>query len=160
MLLLFFFSYAGPLSKEELQAAHEKGFVRPIGSGPLPHVRRWPQELVAWSDGDPRNIARLKSFYITNPGSVEFLYTDAEVGDCLKNNWPEDFQSPIRSLLEEIFTTFRESLKGNKTHKGRTEVSHTEIIKVLEDWLKEHSELGRKYSANHQEFEDTRSAKV
>ncbi|KAN0094579.1 hypothetical protein V8E55_002866 [Tylopilus felleus] len=58
----FFFSYAGPLSRGKLQAAHEKGFVRPIGSGPLPHMRRWPQEFACWANGDVRVIAPLKSF--------------------------------------------------------------------------------------------------
>ena len=42
----------------------------------------------------------------------------------------------------------------SRTH--RSEVSHVQFIKVLDDWLEKHSELGRKYSENHPQFEDTR----
>ena len=78
------------------------------------------------------------------------------MSDCLSNNWPKDLHSPIRDLLAEAFTVFRKSLG----HEGRTEVSHAQFIKVLDGWLEKHSELGRKYSENHPEFEDTRSVEI
>ena len=158
VLLLFLFSYAGPLPKGVLQDAHEKGFVRPIGSGALPHMRRWPQELVAWADGDPQTIARLKLLYLWSPDGIEFLCGNSEIRNSLKNNWPEDLQSPIRSLLENTFALFNKST--NATPGKRTEVSHAQFIKVLDDWLENHSELGRKYSENYPEFEDTRSVEI
>ncbi|KAN0081270.1 hypothetical protein V8E55_008894 [Tylopilus felleus] len=143
VLLLFLFSYAGPLPKGVLQDAHEKGFVLPIGSGALPHMRRWPQKLLAWADGDPWHIAASKFFYIWSARGVQCLCDNAEISDSLRNNWPEDLRSPIRDLLSEAFAVFRKTLIGNQE---RTEVSHAQFIKVLDDWLEKHSELGRKYS--------------
>ena len=157
VLLLFLFSYAGPLPKGVLQDAHEKGFVRPIGSGALPHMRRWPHKLAAWADGDPRNIASSKLLYIWSADGVQSLYDDAEISDSLGNNWPEDLHSPIRDLLDEAFGVFGKSVIGRQV---RTQVSHAQFIKVLDDWLEKHSELGHKYSENHPEFEDTRSVEI
>ena len=43
--LPFFFSYAGPLSKKELEHAHEIGIIRLIGAGRLSHMRNSPKGL-------------------------------------------------------------------------------------------------------------------
>ena len=48
VLLLFFSSYAPPPpSKEELLAADTQGFVHPLGSGRLAHMRRWPADYTS-----------------------------------------------------------------------------------------------------------------
>ena len=81
VLLLFFFSYAGPLPKADLESAHEKGFVRPIESGCLPHVRHWPQQFIDWADGSAGTVGRSKSCHISSPHCVKFLLQDDEVGN-------------------------------------------------------------------------------
>lgn len=162
VLLLFFFSYAGPLPKEMLQAAHENGFVRSTGSGPLPHMRRWPPKFNDWADGDAQAVSDSKLLQIMSRNGLKWLDGDIEARDCLKNNWPEDLEVPIRTLLNDAFKVFRESLKGGTTPGERTEVSHAQFTKILDDWLEQHSELGRKYSQNHPpaELEETRLAEI
>jgi hypothetical protein len=153
VLLLFFFSYAGPLPKTELENAHEKGFVRPIGSGRLPHTRSWPKKYAEWADGDPQAIGKCKAFDIWSPNGPKYLDESAELRDCLKNNWPEDLHHPIRSLLLSTLTVFKDSART--TPGGRTEVSHTQFINILDQWLVAHSELERAYS-NCPDFKDSR----
>ena len=160
MLLLFFFSYARPLSKKELQAAHEKGFIRPVGSGPLPHMRHWPEKFANWADGKAEDIGKSKAFDIWDPFAGDVLVDGPELNDCLNDNWPEDLHPAIKSLLKESFETFNQSTQYTALKRKRTEVSHAQFIKILDDWLKKHSELGRKYLANHPVFEDTRLTKV
>ena len=144
VLLLFFFSYAGPLSKTELKGAHEKGFVRSIGSGRLPHVRSWPKKYTDWADGDPLAISEMKSFYIWGRDSINYLVASADLQDCLKNNWPEDLHLPIRDLLRSTFTAFKRSTQG--TFENRVELSHGEFITILDNWLNTHSALEQGYS--------------
>lgn len=136
MLLLFFFSYAGPLSKTELEIAYNNGFVRPIGSGRLSHMRSWPKQYADWADGDPRIIAYSKAFYVGNPDGPGDLLDSTELRDCLRDNWPEDLRQPIRSLLQLTFTTFVSSMKG-----GHPEVSHAQFITALDEWLVTYSAL-------------------
>ena len=155
VLLLFFFSYAGPLPKADLESAHERGFVRPIESGCLPHVRHWPQQFIDWADGSAGTVGRSKSCHISSPHCVKFLLQDDEVGKCFKHNWPEDLQSPIRSLLENSFKAFRKSMQGGTTPEGRTELSHDKFVQVLDDWLEEYSGFEDEYS-NCPGFENSR----
>ncbi|KAF8545731.1 hypothetical protein OG21DRAFT_1502172 [Imleria badia] len=154
VLLLFFFSYAGPLPKKDLEDAHEEGFVRPIGSGRLSHMRSWPNKLAKWADGDPQDISQLKYFCILHDEGVTDLVDSVEAKVCLQNNWPEDLQCPIRSLLEDTFTAFRKSTKA--TPGRRTEVSHAQFIRILDEWLVNHSGLELKFS-NCPDFKDSRS---
>ena len=144
VLLLFFFSYAGPLSKTELKGAHESGFIRPIGSGRLAHMRSWPKKYTDWADGDPMAVAESKSFYLLSPDGIGFMVVSAEFQDCLKNNWPEDLHVPICHLLQSAFTAFYRSTI--RTHGKRTEVSHAEFITILGDWLNTYSALEQGYS--------------
>ena len=67
VLLLFFFSYAGPHPKTALENADEQGLVRTIGSGRLPHMRSWPKKYADWADGDPKAIGKGKAFDIWDP---------------------------------------------------------------------------------------------
>ena len=157
VLLLFFFSYAGPLPKAELERAHENRFVRHTGSGRLPHMRCWPQKLADWADGEADDIALAKYFHVGSSEGLDFLDENIEVRDCLRDNWPANLQSPIHSLLDDAFEKFRESRKGGKTLRERTEVPHDKFIKVLDVWLIEHSSLEDEYS-NCPDFKDPRLA--
>ncbi|KAF8546006.1 hypothetical protein OG21DRAFT_1491683 [Imleria badia] len=150
LYVLFFFSYAGPLPKKDIEDAHEKGFVRAVGCGRLSHTRSWPEQLAKWADGDPLEIVKSKSYYIFYSEGAMDLIDSAEVKDCLQNNWPEALRHPIRSLLRTAFVAFRKSVKG-----GRTELSHAQFISKLDEWLVKYSELEHKYS-NCPDFKDPR----
>ncbi|KAG8221297.1 hypothetical protein J3R82DRAFT_1463 [Butyriboletus roseoflavus] len=146
VLFLFFFSYAGPLPTSQLEGAHEKGFVQPIGSGRLFHMRNWPKKFADWADGDPQVIAHSKSFHIWNPHGAADLIQSAEIKDCLRNNWPEALHRPIRSLLQSTLKAFRKTMKGGATVGGRTELSHAQFINILDKWLITYSALEQEYS--------------
>ncbi|KAF8120777.1 hypothetical protein EV363DRAFT_1367778 [Boletus edulis] len=152
VLLLFFFSYAGPLPKTELENAHDNGFVRPIGSGRLPHTRSWPKKYAVWADGEAEAVGHSKGFGIQNANGARYLDESAELRDCLNNNWPEDLHAPIRNLLWETLTAF-----GESTHRTgrRTEVSHTRFISILDKWLVTHAELEHEYS-NCPDFKESK----
>lgn len=153
MLFLFFFSYAGPLSRKDLGDAHEIGFVQPTGSGRLSHMRSWPSKFADWADGDPLRTSESKYFcimYPEDPRGAQTLVDTAEVKDCLQNNWPEALRRPIRSLMKSAFGAFRKSIKG-----GRTELSHAQFIDILDEWLVKHSGLEHQYS-NCPDFKDSR----
>ena len=146
VLLLFFFSYAGPLPKAELECAHENGFVRPVGSGSLPHMRSWPKKFADWADGEARSVGLSKAIHISTTDGLEFILQDDKVGDCFRDNWPEDLQSPIRSLLKDAFAAFRTSIQGSAALGGRTELSHDKFVKILDDWLQKYSGFEAEYS--------------
>lgn len=86
VLLLFFFSYAGPLPKTRLEHAHNNGFIRPMGSGQLPHMRNWPKKYADWADGDPQVIGKLKALDIMDLFCEGIPAESPELGDCLQNN--------------------------------------------------------------------------
>ncbi|KAF8434997.1 hypothetical protein L210DRAFT_3506323 [Boletus edulis BED1] len=68
VLLLFFFSYAGPLSVSELCEADEAGFSQFIGSGRPSHMRNWPTKYAGWDDGETETIAAQKYAAIATLG--------------------------------------------------------------------------------------------
>ena len=146
MLLLFFFSYAGPLSDSELRKADEAGFVQSIGSGRSSHMRNWPKTYANWADGDPQDIGRHKHSDISSIEGVTRIIQSAEFADCLDNNWPEELHLPITRLIEDSFGTFFSSTLRTIFRKSRTEVSHAEFIDTLETWLDEYSDLEDKFS--------------
>ena len=139
MLLLFFFSYAGPLCNAELHKADENGFVQSIGSGRPSHIRNWPIEYADWADGKPRNIAKQKQSTIIDPDVVESL----EFTHCLKNNWPDELHRPITHLIQASFKIFS---KSAAVTVSRTEVSHAGFINTLDKWLDTYSGLEDKFS--------------
>ena len=144
VLLLFFFSYAGPLSKTELKDAHESGFVRPTGSGCLAHVRSWPKKYADWADGDPMAVVASKSFYIWFPRGIDYLVGTVNFQNCLKNNWPEGLHLSICDLLRSAFMAFQRSTRG--TLENRVELSHGEFITILDNWLNTYSALEQEHS--------------
>lgn len=116
-------------------------------------MRTWPGTFADWADGNPLRIAKLKFYHILHSDGVgDLVDSEKEVKDCLQNNWPEDFQSPIRSLLEVTFTAFRDST--DKTPGRRTEVSHAQFVKILDEWLIDQSGLEDEHS-NCPNFKDS-----
>jgi hypothetical protein len=146
VLLLFFFSYAGPLSASELRKADETGFVQSIGSDRPPNIRHWPKGYADWADGDPEKIGAQKHYRISSLGGVMRIIQSPEFVDCLQNNWPEELHLPITHLIEASFRTFFNSMLRTGFRKSRTEVSHAEFIDTLDKWLDLYSDLEDKFS--------------
>ncbi|KAG6378999.1 hypothetical protein JVT61DRAFT_13290 [Boletus reticuloceps] len=142
VLLLFFFSYAGPLSASELCKADEAGFVQSIGSGRSSHTRNWPKKY-GWVDGETEAIAAQKYSAITISHGVRRIIKSTEFVDCLENNWPEELHDPICDLIHASFTIFHRSTAANRS---RTEVSHADFVSMLDEWLNLYSHLEDKFS--------------
>ncbi|KAH7888985.1 hypothetical protein F5I97DRAFT_776327 [Phlebopus sp. FC_14] len=51
VLLLFFFSYGGPLPKDELKEADDRGFTQVPGLGRAKNTRDWPAMFLPWRPG-------------------------------------------------------------------------------------------------------------
>ncbi|KAF8445012.1 hypothetical protein L210DRAFT_3531725 [Boletus edulis BED1] len=145
VLLLFFFSYAGPLSASELRQADEAGFVQPIGSGRPPHMKNWPKKYAGWADGETETLANQKFSAITDLDGVTDILLSAEFVDCLENNWPRELHDPICDLIEGSFTIFYNSTLRTAAKRSRTEVSHAEFVRTLDAWLDVYSDLEDKF---------------
>ena len=146
VLLLFFFSYAGSLSDTELRTADENGFVQPVGSGRLRHMRNWPRKYAEWADDDTENIAGQKKVAIATYDGVTELIKSPGFVNCLDNQWPKELHTPIRNLILSSFTIFWESTLRTPAKGSRTEVQHAEFVKTLDMWLDERPDLEDKYS--------------
>ncbi|KIJ21028.1 hypothetical protein PAXINDRAFT_6805 [Paxillus involutus ATCC 200175] len=145
VVLLFFFSYAGPLSKEELRIADTRGFTQPVGSGRLTHIRGWPPKYAGWADGKMQDVAESKDSRLGTEHSGKARLESAEVKHCLQQNWESGLHDGIRVLLFSLWTLFAESRILLTSHLLRTQVAHDDFIDVLDRWLK-------KYGGNEQEF--------
>ena len=155
VLLLFFFSYAGPLPKTQLDEAHKKGFVQTTGSGRLSHMRNWPKKYANWADGDPQAIGRSKAFDIWDPFGETILIASPQLENCLTNNWPQALHSSIKCLLVDSFKEFGQSTQHTASKRRRTEVSHAQFISILDKWLVTNSAVEHEYS-NCPEFTGSR----
>ena len=144
VLLLFFFSYAGPLSKEELLAADTQGFVHPLGSGRLAHMRRWPEDYIFWAEGQIHRVASSKDSDLNGRKGAHRLVWSAHVQQCMATNWPgEELQRAILLLLGECWQMFINSRRCTAIGLGldNTNVSHGEFIRLLDRWLAEFVDL-------------------
>ncbi|KAN0081264.1 hypothetical protein V8E55_008888 [Tylopilus felleus] len=153
-------SFLCPLPKRCFKLLTKTDLFDPLGLSLYPIRGVGPQSSTIGPMEIHKAVSDSKLLQILSRNGLKWLDGDIEVRDCLKNNWPEDLQVPIRTLLNDTFKVFRESLKGGTTPGERTEVSHAQFTKILDDWLEQHSELGHKYSQNHPELEDTRLAEI
>ncbi|KAF9241401.1 kinase-like domain-containing protein [Melanogaster broomeanus] len=145
VVLLFFFSYAGPLSKEELRTADNGGFAQIPGSGRLSHLRRWPDTYAMWAEGPFRVIANEKNAALATQDCPERLIRSAEVRICLKDNWPTGLHAAIGTLLVTLWDLFVHNRLTSGFDVARTQVKHSEFVGCLDEWLAE-------YSAEEEEF--------
>jgi hypothetical protein len=107
VVFLFFFSYTGPLSKEELRDADARGFVQPTGSGRFTHTRRWPDVLEKWSDARQMyTIAQHKDANLATQDGVTDLLNHPEVKHSLRQNWASGLQEDIKRLLFPLWRLF------------------------------------------------------
>ncbi|KIJ06380.1 hypothetical protein PAXINDRAFT_20428 [Paxillus involutus ATCC 200175] len=148
VVFLFFFSYTGPLSKEELRDADARGFVQPTGSGRFTHTRRWPELLETWSDARKMYpIAQHKDSNLATQAGVTTFLNHPEVKHSLRQNWASGLQEDIKRLLFPLWRLFANSRISISPGLSlpRTEVEHQQFINVLDKWLK-------KYGGKEQEF--------
>jgi hypothetical protein len=138
VVFLFFFSYAGPLSKEELRDADTRGFVQPTGSGRLTHTRGWPSKYVKWADVNLLVATEGKDSRLGTEANVKRFLRSAEVNDCLKQNWASGLHQGIRRLLSSLWWLFACSRISPGLNLPRTEVEHEQFINVLDKWLKKY----------------------
>ena len=144
VLLLFFFSYAGPLSEAELLAADARGFVHPLGSGRLPHMRRWPPNYALWAEGDMNLVALTKDSGLNMANGGLKLVRSRDVKECIAENWPgEVLQRAIKLLLMKCWNMFIDSRRSSDALLSleRTKVSHRQFIELLDWWLLEYVHL-------------------
>ncbi|KAF9235302.1 hypothetical protein BU15DRAFT_78134 [Melanogaster broomeanus] len=139
VMLLFFFSYAGPLSKEELRAADDRGFVQLLGSGRLSHMRSWPKKYRQWADEKLSDIAAQKDAALTNAARLDALMRSPEIRNCLKDNWDTGLCKGIETLLFSSWALFLESRSTGWQIAPRTQVKHGQFIGVLDAWLEKFS---------------------
>ncbi|KAF9230793.1 kinase-like domain-containing protein [Melanogaster broomeanus] len=146
VLLLFFFSYAGPLSKEELRAADHGGFVQVHGSGGLSHMKSWPEKYAKWADEKLADIAAKKDSALTTRTRPKELIRSAEVRNCLKYNWDTGLHRSIQAILLWSWKLFAESRSATLLFARRTQVKHGEFVGVLDKWLEMFSADEEKFS--------------
>ena len=146
VLILFFFSYSGPLSKQELQDADKHGFVQPLGSTRLGHMRPWPETYISWTKGNMHRVGLRKGRHL----DMQDGRFTIELKICMDKNWPvEELQYAIRFLVtvcRGMFANGRRS-SGGEPSAPLTRVGHREFIRSLDWWLKEFGELEEKYSS-------------
>ncbi|KAI5994154.1 hypothetical protein EDD15DRAFT_843099 [Pisolithus albus] len=100
VLILFFFSYKGPLEEDELKSARARGFTQPVGPGWLPHVTAWPPVFQRWASGSLWEIL-VHKHYVSDPSSTaDFVedcapYLQSRAGLCFLF---KDAKSPIVNL--------------------------------------------------------------
>ncbi|KAF8838531.1 hypothetical protein BDN67DRAFT_1070668 [Paxillus ammoniavirescens] len=147
VVILFFFSYAGPLSKEELRDADTQGFVQPTGYGRFTHTRSWPDVLATWSDGRTfYHIAQCKNATLGSQAGVSAFLNHPEVKNCLRHNWASGLQDGIDSLFLSLWTLFSDSRVSTGKCLTRTEVTHDDFIWILDEWLAKFHEIEQKFS--------------
>ncbi|KIJ21025.1 hypothetical protein PAXINDRAFT_6802, partial [Paxillus involutus ATCC 200175] len=146
VVFLFFFSYAGPLSKEELRDADTRGFVQPTGSGRFPHMRRWPNELKIWAGRNLHTAAVWKICGLGRDDCGEDLIDSAAVMNCLRQNWASGLHEGIRTLLLSLWTLFAHSRVSGGLPLSRTEVMHDDFIGILDQWLEAFRETEQEFS--------------
>ncbi|KIK83441.1 hypothetical protein PAXRUDRAFT_35479 [Paxillus rubicundulus Ve08.2h10] len=144
VVFLFFFTYAGPLSKEELRDADIRGFVQPTGSGKLIHRRDWPPKYAEWANVGFAAQGK-DSMLGTRVGVKEHLRS-AEVKNCLKQNWASGLHEGIKGLLSALWRLFAESRISPGLNLPRTEVEHQQLIQVLDNWLHQFGETEQEFS--------------
>ncbi|KAI6098219.1 hypothetical protein F5141DRAFT_1219855 [Pisolithus sp. B1] len=131
VLVLFFFSYQGPLEKEALRSAEVQGFTQSVGEGRLPHVTAWPDMFKQWATGSLRMMSCRK--YGDLKASERHATFVRQWYPHIRSRWEPGSQSTapaIACLIQECRAMFfRHELK----------VAHGQFVEVLQEWLKRYA---------------------
>ncbi|KAI6130109.1 hypothetical protein EV401DRAFT_655071 [Pisolithus croceorrhizus] len=134
VLVLFFFSYAGPLEEESLRRARVQGFVQPVAAGRLPHVTAWPAMFERWANGTFKEISDRKYSDLGPASHASFIK------DCfphIRTRWASDSQRSmeprvIGKLILDCWIMFS---------RQNRRVEHGQFIKVLREWLAKYASV-------------------
>ncbi|KAH7888989.1 hypothetical protein F5I97DRAFT_776624 [Phlebopus sp. FC_14] len=127
VLLLFFFSYNGPLPKDELKDAHDRGFTQVLGSGCAKNARDWPAMFLRWSTS-MTDAAQSKFMLLSRTQSVMFV--EGMIQE-LRNIWGPSYMA-VGALVGAFLDLFQDRPLDNR-------VTHKQFIEVLDQWLKDFS---------------------
>ncbi|KAI5994453.1 hypothetical protein EDD15DRAFT_2529649 [Pisolithus albus] len=136
VLMLFFFSYKGPLEKETLREARVRGFTQPVGAGRLRHVTAWPAMFQCWASGTLKEILAHKSSALMPDAHTSFV---KEYFPHLQSRWEPASQSTLPAVLNLIVRCWNMfSLQDRR-------VTHHQFIEVLETWLEQYADEEANY---------------
>lgn len=136
VLVLFFFSYQGPLPKEALRKAMVQGFTQPVGAARLSHVTPWPDMLKGWARGSLRDMSDHKY---------------ADIAPAFRDIFLEDCYPHIRSRWDPVSRSTAPAIAGLildccMLFSGHClKVAHGQFIEVLQEWLKCYASEESKY---------------
>ncbi|KAI6041218.1 hypothetical protein EDC04DRAFT_1299715 [Pisolithus marmoratus] len=138
VLVLFFFSYKGPLEEEALKRARVQGFVQSIGGGRLPHVTSWPDIFESWASGSFTGMSNRK-FSDLSPRFAHLFLEECYLP--LRTRWAHgsDDLTILRAILKLI--VFAWMLFPENDRK----VNHRQFGDVLRKWLKECADEESRY---------------
>ncbi|KAF9221286.1 hypothetical protein BS17DRAFT_785667 [Gyrodon lividus] len=125
VLLLFFLSYQGPMSKDDLFLAKDRGFA--LETGRPAHICSWPAEFQSWSGEHTGRASESKLTLFTVRHSES--YFDVIAGS-LQGRWgSQDLRESIVDLIFDCWKLFIDP-------PGQPRVSHQQFIDALGAWLK------------------------
>ncbi|KAH7884379.1 kinase-like domain-containing protein [Phlebopus sp. FC_14] len=125
VLLLFFFSYNGPLPTNELKDAHDRGFIQVLGLGRARNIRDWPAMFLPWSASMSAAFHSKYTLLSRELGPQMFKEMTLE----LKKLWGASY-TPVATLIARSLDLFQDRSPDNR-------VTHAEFVQVLEKWLEE-----------------------
>lgn len=136
VLVLFFFSYQGPLPKEALRKAMVQGFTQPVGVARLSHVTPWPDMFKGWARGSLRDMSDHKY---------------ADIAPAFRDIFLEDCYPHIRSRWDPVSRSTAPAIAGLildccMLFSGHClKVARGQFIEVLQEWLKCYASEESKY---------------
>ncbi|KAH7888975.1 hypothetical protein F5I97DRAFT_776073 [Phlebopus sp. FC_14] len=125
VLLLFFFSYNGPLPTDELKDLHDRGFTQILGSGRARNTRDWPAIFLPWSTSMTTASDSKFALFSRNQSGTFVDKMSLE----LQNIWGPSFD-PVGRLVTRCLDLFQDRPLDNR-------VTHKQFIEVLDQWLKD-----------------------
>ncbi|KIJ09336.1 hypothetical protein PAXINDRAFT_17570 [Paxillus involutus ATCC 200175] len=129
VLLSFFLSYDGPMSKENLLQAHERGFTLQFGCPA--HIRTWPPEFQWWTIESMKKSADYRMALFHSKRWGEYL---RQVAQLFSSRWGhKDLRRNILHLITNCWALFG-------IQNGRAKVPHEQFIGVLNEWLEKYEQ--------------------
>ncbi|KAF9221283.1 hypothetical protein BS17DRAFT_768800 [Gyrodon lividus] len=120
VLLLFFLSYQGPMSKDDLSLAQDRGFTLAVGRPA--HICSWPPEFQSWSGAHTGRASQSKLMLLIEDCSGRHF---DEIAGSLQGRWgSQDLRKSIMGLIFDSWKLFVRSPQ-------RARVSHQQFIDVL-----------------------------
>ncbi|KAH7888999.1 hypothetical protein F5I97DRAFT_777924 [Phlebopus sp. FC_14] len=124
VLLLFFFSYNGPLPQDELKDAHDRAFTQ-ARLGHAKNTRDWPAMFLPWSAS--MTAASNSKFGLLSRNKSEPMVQQMALE--LQDIWGPSYDA-VCDLIAACLELFQDRPWDNR-------VTHEQFIEVLDQWLKD-----------------------